>query len=144
MVFRPAQIVRFFYNGTGKADYVLAVVLRNNRKTVSIRSLEPLKRTGGRSKPSGYRWRCGRRLLAEATEAEVMHGRKMMVTLPDDDSPEVEYPAKVGMRMQFTTRTGETVIGTVTRVNQKTVSLQPDDTENWWRVPPENLRPVTN
>ena len=47
-----------------------------------------------------------------------------------------------GNRVRFTSRTGELKIGTVIRVNQKTISVAIDGEPGWWKVSPELLERV--
>ena len=48
----------------------------------------------------------------------------------------------VGDRVQFTNRSGTTVVGTVDKVNPKTVGVAPDNRGRKWRVPPTMLSRV--
>jgi hypothetical protein len=46
-----------------------------------------------------------------------------------------------GMRCKFTTKDGDVIVGTVKRVNQRSVSVTPDvNPERYWRVSPGLLK----
>jgi len=47
------------------------------------------------------------------------------------------YP---GDRVRFRTPYGEEKVGTVIRVNQKTVSVSTGETEGWWKIAPGFLK----
>ena len=47
-----------------------------------------------------------------------------------------------GNRVQFHTKSGELITGTVIRINQKTVSVAVEGLEGWWKVSPQLLKHV--
>lgn len=47
-----------------------------------------------------------------------------------------------GDRVQFTSKYGDVIEGTVIRVNRKTVSVSTGENEGWWNVSPELLTKI--
>ncbi|MBN1982470.1 MAG: hypothetical protein JW795_13135 [Chitinivibrionales bacterium] len=47
-----------------------------------------------------------------------------------------------GDRVHFQNRAGDYLIGTVVRINKKTISVSTEDHEGWWNVSPGLLKPL--
>jgi hypothetical protein len=127
--------------GRRNGEQTVGTVTKVNAKTLKVRQDE--SRGSMRSHPIGSIWTVPRSLCRKADDTP---------TPSPSPSPAPSRPTtprftqgwKVGDRVEFTGKRGETVTGTVKRVNAKTVSVDPDNARRpgaYWRVSPGLLRP---
>lgn len=124
------------YFGRTAGEKTLGTVLKINGASIKVRQDEA---RGG--KPVGTEWRVHPSLVYP------IDGAKAAVPA----APPAAVPARarsagwnIGDRASFTGKDGRSVTGTVTRVNEKTVTLERcDDGSRGYRVPPAMLRAAT-
>ena len=125
-----------------------AEIIADIRSIYAGLSPENLTCDGERSQSESRRWaahyRQGlRRLFAEigreVTESEAC-GDKTVPVSRNHYSPARASGHSKGDKVVFTTKSGQEVIGFICRINTKTISVQPLDGGNYWRVSPSLLR----
>jgi hypothetical protein len=129
-----------------KQGYTLAVVRGVNRRTYQVLSLEPRK-TARKTYPAGTKWKVGPGSISKATPKERERGAKLELQwIKKENEKFLERKEKlaqfrIGSRVQFDAR-GETIVGTVIRINKKSISVQPNDEPEgrYWRVGPNSLK----
>ncbi len=111
-------------------------VVGTNAKTVKV---EQTEERGGR--PIGTVWRVAPSLVYPVESKPALPALAPLVALPP--MPGTARPSfRIGQRVAFTAK-GRTIVGTVARVNTKTVTVDHcDDGSRGWRVSPSLLVPA--
>jgi hypothetical protein len=111
-------------------------VVKINASTIKV---EQTEERGGR--PIGTVWRVASSLVYPLEGSPALPALAPLVALPP--MPGTARPSfRVGQRVAFTAK-GRTVVGTVARVNTKTVTVDHcDDGSRGWRVSPSLLVPA--
>ena len=111
-------------------------VVGTNAKTIKV---EQTEERGGR--PIGTVWRVASSLVYPLEGSPALPSLAPLVALPP--MPGTARPSfRVGQRVAFTAK-GRTIVGTVARVNTKTVTVDHcDDGSRGWRVSPSLLVPA--
>jgi len=123
------------YFGRTAGEKTLGTVLKINGASIKVRQDEA---RGG--KPVGTEWRVHPSLVYPLDGAKVAVPAAPPATFPTR-APARSAGWNVGDRASFTGKDGRAVTGTVTRVNEKTVTIeQCDDGSRGYRVPPAMLR----
>ena len=118
------------YFGRTAGEKTLGTVLKINGASIKVRQDEA---RGG--KPIGTEWRVHPSLVYP------FDGAKVVIPPTVARTPARQSGWSVGDRVSFTAKDGRVVTGTVTRVNEKTVTVERcDDGSRGWRVSPSMLR----
>jgi hypothetical protein len=122
--------------GRENGEKTLGRVVKINASTIKV---EQTEERGGR--PIGTVWRVAASLIYPLEGAPALPALAPLVALPP--MPGTARPSfRIGQRVSFNAK-GRTVVGTVARVNEKTVTVDHcDDGSRGWRVSPSLLVPA--
>lgn len=140
-IFKQGDVVRF---GNPGKKQTLARVAKVNRKTVLVTTLEPLN---GHPKGTGFKVPVSIAKLAtldELASSGIEALAPMTLAEQRVAVPTAGYTFHKGQRVKFNDSHGREIIGTVRRVNRKTVTVDPiaSHGSGYWRVSPSMLRAV--
>lgn len=129
--------------GRTNGEQTLGTVIAVNRKNLKVRQDEV--RGQQRTHKVGTVWTVPPSLCRKVNGSSAPTPMPMPTPAPSRPAmPRFTRGWKVGDRVEFNGKRGETVTGTVKRVNAKTVAVTPDNPRNpgqYWRVTPDLLRP---
>jgi hypothetical protein len=125
--------------GSRRGEETLGEIVKLNPRRAKVRTLEDRGRV--RHSTTGAVWTVPYSLISKAPEGAKPQEKAAPEERGVRDFGRQAADFKKGDRVKFEDRVGKIITGTVIRVNQRSVSVEPDDGRSrYWRVAPSMLR----